>query len=160
MRLVDHHPCRYAGRVEDQLVSSDPGIQAVALSEAEQYAVRYMEIDHTESSHSLSLTVVELGVASVRSLATGRVAGTLNKRNHHVNSCYLYGWLVLESMQHKTTITILKGSKLHFVNLHSGLFSSHFFLRLRHVMHPVFVRLLKFRFRFFGSDCADISLLS
>ena len=38
------------------------------------------------------------------------------------------------------------------MNLHSGFCSSHFFFLLRHVRHPVLVRLLKFRFLFLASD--------
>jgi len=34
---------------------------------------------------------------------------------------------------------------------HSGFCSSHFFLRIRQVRHPVLVRLLKLRFRLLGS---------
>ncbi len=100
MRLVDRHQCQHAGRVEGQLVSSDPGIQVVALSEADQCAVKNTEIGHTESSHTLSLTVMELVVASVRSSATGLAVGIQNKQNHRANSYCLYRLLVSESIHY------------------------------------------------------------
>jgi hypothetical protein len=109
-----------------------------------------MQIGYILEPHSRSLTVEGLGVASARFLAIDLVAGILNRQSHHEDNCYLG----------KESVSTWTNRSLNQYHSHSGRVSSHFFFRLRQVIHPVFVRLLKFLFRFFGSDCADNSLRS
>lgn len=103
-------------------------------------------------------------LASATSLV---VAGTRHRQSPHGGNCYLEGWSALsEGRKNKNKARITtraynkrirngqlqnRGEK-NQKNLHSGFCSSHFFFLLRHVRHPVFVRLLKFLFLFLASD--------
>jgi hypothetical protein len=99
--------------------------------------------------HIRYLTGVVLGLVFLRCLAIDNA-----KQNHAGDNCCLL------SCEYNCPIRPHPTPSLCYEHSHSGRFSSHFFLRLLQVIHPLLVRLPTFIFGFFGSDCTDFSLLS
>jgi hypothetical protein len=148
--LADLHPGLLIAHAEDLLVRFGHDILGEALVEGVLCGTRRAKTECTVSSRTQSSTEEELVLVSALFSAIDLAAGSLSRQIHPADNCCLFIVSTHGVFNHEPK----------WRHLHSGLFSSHFFLRRRHVMHPVLVRLLKFLFRFFGSDCADISRLS